>query len=122
MVNVEAPLKVVDFMLENAGEPAARLDPFWLGAFIGVFDRDAARTFDQRAEAGQTQAPLIKLRGIFRMFDDARVDEHEEWHRLALALGQTLRGDVLQVFRAILDHRQLERQSDLWRREADAGG
>src|SRR6266852_197539 len=103
-------------MLKNASQPSARFNLSWPGVFVGIFDSHAMRTLDQRAEAGKTQATLIKFRGFFRMFNDARVDEHKERHGLTLALRQTLRGDVLQVFGAILDHGHLERQSDLRRR------
>ena len=49
-----------------------------------------------------------------------RVDEHLKRNGLALALRQTIGRDVLGIFGAVFDHRQLERQPHLRRRQADA--
>src|SRR5688572_7376822 len=57
-VDIEAPVQVVDLVLEDAGVPAARLDLDRLGALVQAGDPDGGVPGRQRPEAGDAQAAL----------------------------------------------------------------
>ena len=65
-VDVEPPVQVIDLVLQNTREPAGGFQAPRLGLFVEVFDGDAMRALDQRAEARDAQAALKEIDRLLR--------------------------------------------------------
>src|SRR5579862_8295334 len=82
----------------------------------------AAGARNQREESGQAETAfeefhdLIVVRSLY-----PRIDQDLKSHRPPFAQGQLLGGNFLMVFLAVFDYGDLERQTNLWRRQTDAG-
>ena len=78
--------------------------------------------FTSALNPARLRQPSKKLDLFLGLLDDAGVDENLKRNCLALAFPQTVGRNVFGVFGAVFDHRELERQTHLWRSQAHAGG
>jgi len=112
---------MIDFVLEDSGEPTGGFEMLRLCALVKILDSHAAGTFHQRTETGHAQTTFEEFDGFFRAFDDDRVDEHPKRDRLALTFCEQFGRDAFQIVFAIFDDGELNRESHLGRGQAYAG-
>jgi hypothetical protein len=119
-VDIQAPVQVIDFVLQNARKPTFSVQTARLSVRVQIFDNDAARTLHQCAESCHAQASFKELGSVFGLADDSRIYQDEELHRLPFPFGEDRRVHCFKIFRAIFNHGQLEWQADLRRGESNA--
>lgn len=113
---------MVDFMLQDAGIPAAGLDHSEPGFFVHALYANFSGARNDSHHSGHAQAAFEEFhRSIFQKGEPG-VDDHMERNGSALSLSQQFAGGIFCVFRTVLNHCQLQRMADLRRSQTYSGG
>ena len=113
---------MIDFMLKNSCVPSRGLDALGIPAVVKAFNPYVAVTWNQCKKAWQAEAAFEEFRDLaISRVVDSRIDDHVESDRPPFAQGQLFGGNILVVFLTILDHGQLQRQTNLRRCQTHAG-
>ncbi len=118
-VDVERALEMIDFMLEDAGIPAAGFDYFRLALMVETIDADLPGTRYGRGEASQAETAFEEV-DTFISESDSRIDDHVKWNWPSFALLESLRISFLNVLRLIFNNRNLQSLPDLRCRQSNA--
>ena len=115
-------MQVIDFMLQNPRVPSGRFNHFFLSLFVQAFHAHAARARAPRPKNPPGSSSLRKIPTFSPSnFGERRIDDDVKRHGAPLAFAEILGRGVLMIFLAVLDDRELQRQSHLRRGKSHAG-
>jgi hypothetical protein len=120
-IDVQGAAEVINFVLQDAGVPAAGLDELGFGALVEILDADGAGAGDDAGKAGEAEAAFVEISLFVAGVGDHRIDDDVEWDGAALPFGEVFRGERFEQIFAVFDYGELERQADLGRCEAYTG-
>src|ERR1700730_32383 len=112
---------MTNLMLKDTGVPARNLNLLRFTTMIKTLDSHLARSRHQRNKTVETQASFKECNRIPTIVRNSWTKNDVKRNRLSLALFQGLDGNILHVFTLVFDYCQLEWQTNLRCREANAG-
>src|ERR1700720_601741 len=87
--------------------------------FIGVRNANPAGSRHDGRKSRQAETTFIEFGGVISEKSDFGIDNNVEWHCRALLFNELLRRHAAQQLFAVLNHRELQSEPRLWRREPD---
>ena len=112
---------MVDLVLQDTRVPTFRLQLDRFASFVKTIHDYGCATTNFAGKAYETQTSLKELNGFIADDPELRIDNHVEIDRLSLACFELLLRDIFLVFDAILYDGELERRTDLRRRQTYTG-
>src|SRR5712671_1660981 len=106
-------MQVVDLMLQDARVPSRCFQCLFYTAFVQKFHGYGARPGNKCRKTCDTQTSLEEFNHLIALLRNSRVDDGVKRHGPPFAFSKLLLGDVLMIFRAVLNHRELYGKADL---------
>ena len=113
MVKIQRAVEMIDFVLQNSGIPAFRLNHERFSSLIHTLDVYGKGTRHQCHKPGETEASFKKCDFRRLCNRQLRVDNDMERDRHASPCRELLGRDLPVVFDAVFDDCQLQREANL---------
>src|SRR5215213_2501721 len=111
---------MVYLVLKYTRVPAVSFEYYFFAVFIQTLNEDVERAIHNGLVTFYAKAPFKELCGVVVKEREFRIDDHVKGHGRSSGLLELLRRQMGQVLRWILDHCQLNRHTDLRRRQPHA--
>jgi hypothetical protein len=95
-VNVEGAMKMINFVLEDAGVPTGGLDELGFAVLIEIFDADGAGAGDDGGKTGEAETAFVETFLFVAGVSDYRIDDDVKRDGAPFALGEIVHGETLQ--------------------------